>query len=282
MIPSILRIARPGFLLPLCVILLALPSCEEQESGTIDPPLSRPFLASAAVMPDSLKTSTLPQSNGAVTVTVNVLASISLQAGTDQAEGVTADLLDPVSGSSLAAATLRDDGIAPDTMAGDGKFAGVLTFTLPKSVSGRYIVRTATYSTDGVGANAIETPLYFIRDNNPPVLSNLVMPDTLSVPSGGNANFVAKVTASDADGQADITQVFFVNLDSSDPNQRYPLYDDGSNTSNSGDAVAGDGIYTITVTAPSSAKGRSYRFRFQAIDAFGDTSTSILHDLTIM
>jgi hypothetical protein len=85
------------------------------------------------------------------------------------------------------------------------------------------------------------------------------------------------VRATDQDGQTDITQVFFLSLDSSDPTQRYILKNDGSAPG----SVAGDSIYAIIVQAASAQSGKTYRLSFEAVDSFGDTSGTILHSIAI-
>jgi hypothetical protein len=48
-----------------------------------------------------------------------------------------------------------------------------------------------------------------------------------------------------------------------------------------GDAVDGDGIYSIIIVLRTSAIRKTYRFSFQATDAYGDSSTPIVHSLTV-
>jgi hypothetical protein len=276
---SFVRNCIPLFAL---VGISSLQSCEHQTDAIVDPTLTRPFVLAGTITPDTLRTSTLPQSGGMISAAITTRATVYLPAGSQPLSAVTADLVDPVTGETIKSLALVRDTTIQDSSAGILHFTGTLSFTLPKSVSGRYTLRISASTGVATGTSVVERSVYFLRDNHPPVLSNLVVPDSVLVPAGGSANFVAKVTAYDPDGQSDIAQVFFVNLDSSDPTHRYTLLDDGSAPpSNSGDDVAGDGIYTITVTAPSSAKGKIYRFVFQATDAFGDTSASILHFLKI-
>jgi hypothetical protein len=275
-------IARRWTPLSLLIGLAMLPSCEQQSGGVIDPPLSRPFLLSGTVTPDTVRTSALPQTGNTISGSLTVSATVLLATGGQALQSVNADLIDPVSNEPLSSTTLARDTGLPDTSGDTLHFAGSLNISLPKSTSGRFRVRFSLTTASSSGSNIIERSAFFLRDNHPPAIVNLILPDTVQVPAGGSTNFAARAQVSDPDGQTDISQVFFTNLDSSDPTHRYTLLDDGSDNSSSGDAVAGDGIYTITVTAPASAKGKIYRFLFQATDAFGDTSASILHFLTIM
>jgi hypothetical protein len=95
---------------------------------------------------------------------------------------------------------------------------------------------------------------------------------------GGSVNIPLYVRATDPDGQADITQVYFRSLDSSDPTQKFLMKNDGSAPG----SIPGDSTYSIIVkpTDPPSVR-KTYRFAFQATDTFGDTSATILHSITL-
>jgi hypothetical protein len=261
--------------------LALLTSCEKTGDEILDPPAVKPFVVAASVSPENINTSTLPQSGSGVVASLTVKATVSSPTGSPGILSVSAELLDPTSGSTIVKVDLSKDPSVIDSTAGIVHYAGLLNATLSKSAAGRYGVRVSIATENSTGSNVVQRTVTFTRTNHAPVLSNLVMPDTVDVPSGSNSSFKAMAHVTDADGESDIKQVFFVNLDSSDPTFRYLLRDDGSVGTNSGDAAADDGIYTITVSAPFTAKGKSYRFRFQANDAFGDTSASIIHSVTI-
>jgi|WetSurMetagenome_2_1015567.scaffolds.fasta_scaffold118667_1 hypothetical protein len=279
--PNPLRRVRSWANLLILGPLALLASCEKTDDGVLDPPAAKPFVMAASVSPENVFTISLPQSGSGVLASLTVKATVSSPAGSPGILSVTAEFVDPSSGIALTKVDLAKDQSVVDTAAGVIHYAGTLTVTLPKSTAGRYNVKVSLTTEYSTGANTVQKTVTFFRTNHPPVLTNLVMPDTVDVPSGTNSNFKASVTVTDQDGESDIKQVFFVNLDSSDPAFRYLLRDDGSVGTNSGDAAAGDGIYTITVAAPFTAKGRSFRFSFQANDTFGDTSASIIHFVTI-
>jgi hypothetical protein len=88
------------------------------------------------------------------------------------------------------------------------------------------------------------------------------------------------VRADDPDGLEDIQEVYFRSLDSSDPQRKFFLLDDGD-LAGSGDRVAGDGVFSIIVELLPGTPARTFRFAFQAQDTFGDTSATILHSLTV-
>jgi hypothetical protein len=261
-------------------LLLALAGCEKTDEGTIDPHGTPPFAAFARTDPDSVLMKNLPQHNGLIDVTVTARVYIHDEDGAADIRSVTATVVPAAGGDPIAQSDMHDDGISPDSVAGDGIYAAALSFSVDKSATGRFHVTFLASDALGMESNRLDIPLYMIRNNTPPVLSNLVAPDTVTVPVGGTAIFAMSVQVTDADGQSDISSVYFRNLDSSDPTARFILRDDGGSLS--GDAVNGDGIYTITVQASDSPTVRkTNRLLFQAVDVYGDTSATLLHLLTI-
>lgn len=267
----------------LLTAVAALQGCDKNTSGVVDPKGLPAFISSARVSPDSVKLTTLPSSNGVLTVILDARVRVSPPAGGSGIISVNAAVLATNATDPFLNATLFDNGVSPDSAAGDGVYSSRITFGVLKSATGRYRVQLSATTTDGLVSNLLELPVYMIRNNVAPVISNLVAPDTVTIPALGGANILMTVKATDADGQPDIKEVFFKSLDSSDPTFKYLLLDDGGGTSGqSGDAVAGDSVYTIVISVANSPTIRkTYRFAFQAADAFGDTSATVLHRMTI-
>jgi hypothetical protein len=263
-------------------LLLIAAGCEKGADGTIDPQGLPASISNASVSPDSLLMNGLPQNGGLLTASIRVSVRTTLPAGSLPLSGVYASVLSPSDPNPILEVQLEDNGQGGDAVAGDGIFSSNVQFSVSKAATGRFRVQFIAAMSDGSTSNLIELPLSMIRNDSAPVLSNLQAPDTVTVPSGGSVAIHMNVRASDADGQSDIAQVFFRSLDSSDPTKKYLLADDGNINGASGDSVAGDGIYSIVIQAIDSPTVRkTYRFAFQASDAFGDTSATIVHRMTI-
>jgi hypothetical protein len=122
------------------------------------------------------------------------------------------------------------------------------------------------------------------QDNVAPVVSKLVMPD--SIQAGETILFYVEV--SDSNGLNDIEFVFY---EAYDPNGvrivnsqgvfQFPMFDDG-NTSENGDVTAGDGIFTVILTFPASAQKGTWRFEFQARDRSKLLSNKIIHNIIVL
>lgn len=127
----------------------------------------------------------------------------------------------------------------------------------------------------------------FIYDNGqsnlPPVISNLVMPDSIEL----DIQFLMSLDVSDSNGTSDILQVFYelyrpdgTKITNSQGISEFPLFDNGTN----GDAVANDQKYSVFLTFPSSSnppKGL-WRFEFSARDRGRALSNKIIHLLKLI
>ncbi len=277
-----LPIARNRF--PALLLAAALMAgCEDPGTGTLDPRGNAPFLESARVSPDSVNLGrVIPGPSG---LPIVVTATVRLtDRDADGRVSAAVDVFAPSDDSLVTSLPLRDDGGPPDAAAGDGVFSARISFTVTESDAGRYRVRFSASDELGLRSNTLEQPLVLARGtpNSPPELSALVAPDTVTLPSSGSLLVTMSVAVADADGYGDIRDVYFRNLDSSDPSRRFFLKDDGgTGVPTSGDEVAGDGRFSIIIQLPSTAARRDYRFEFQATDVEGDASQPLLHVLTV-
>ncbi|MCH7721915.1 MAG: hypothetical protein IIA49_09155 [Bacteroidetes bacterium] len=122
------------------------------------------------------------------------------------------------------------------------------------------------------------------QDNEPPILCNLMMPDTLA----RSVIMIFSVDADDPNGLSDITNVFYelykpdgTQVSNSQGITEFPLFDDGD-TSLNGDLVESDGVYTVKLTFPVDVETGSWRFVFTAKDRGNLTSNIIIHFLEVI
>ncbi|NNJ53279.1 MAG: hypothetical protein HKP17_08915 [Ignavibacteriaceae bacterium] len=151
--------------------------------------------------------------------------------------------------------------------------------------NGRYTLNFIAKGTSGETKLVATSSFNFNngQDNVPPVVSNLMMAD--SVQAGGTILFT--VEASDSNGLSDIEFVFYETFD---PNgvqivntsgvSQFPMFDDG-NTSENGDVTAGDGIFTVVLTFPTTALRGTWRFEFRARDRSKELSNTIIHNIVV-
>ncbi len=148
---------------------------------------------------------------------------------------------------------------------------------------GNYSIRFTVTAFNGVNKQVAITYFYFNNGQAyvAPVISNLVIPDTIA--RGVPFNF--SVIVSDSNGLNDIDKeegVFFIlyRPDSTIVEQSpFYMHDDGD--SGFGDDVAGDGIFSFRNSFLSTSQTGNWRFIFQAQDRIGLVSNIIEHLLYV-
>lgn len=148
---------------------------------------------------------------------------------------------------------------------------------------GNYTVRFSASGLEGKSKQVAVSSFYFNngQDNIPPIISNLVMPD--SVQAGETILYTVEVN--DSNGLNDVEFVFYeaynpdgIRVVNSQGIYQFPMFDDGVN---GGDVTEGDGTYTVVLTFPTTAQIGTWRFEFQARDRSKTLSNKIIHNIVV-
>jgi hypothetical protein len=200
--------------------------------------------------------------------------------GIDDIDSVFFQIFQPLSPVSFYRSPLWDDGQSGDLIPGDGifTFQGNLEDTLKSR--GVHTFRFQAVDKSGLSGNVKVKEVFIDQINYPPVLSNIVAPDTVVLGTETAILFLS-VDVFDPQGLADIKKVYF-NSTKPDGNPAthnpFYMYDDGS----SGDITPDDGTYSLDVEiTPDSQKG-IYQFDFYAEDHSGALSESLSHFVTVV
>jgi hypothetical protein len=256
-----------------CLLLLCLAGgCRIADKGVVDT-TAPPFVGNASASPSFIDVTHLGlQPTSPIDTTI--VFSASVDTGSSSAL-VTYTLLDP-EGNVLLSGTLTDFA---------GKFSASTPFHILKQDVGTYGVQFQARAVNDAEnrSNTLSQTIVVKNNDHSPIVNDIVMADTVSIPPTGDTTFLKiTVAVSDSDGIQDIAGVSFT---SRRPDNSivaiYPMFDDGNLTPanltpfglKSGDAVAGDGIYTLTIPLTSSTTGNTYRdFSFMATDRSGESS----------
>lgn len=164
---------------------------------------------------------------------------------------------------------------------GSGTYVGIEELLLPKGSIGKYTILVFATDSKGNISNQARGSLDFQTEGgDPPVILAISAPDSVMRPASDQpailVNIIAEVT--DPDGLDNIAKVVLRTIS----NQEFPLLDDGGNDgSPSGDTVAGDGMYTITIQVESTNGIGPNTFSFQATDRSGFESNIVEKTITI-
>lgn len=189
------------------------------------------------------------------------------------------------SGKVIASGPLFDHGILPDLFAGDGKFNADIPLTIPSDVYGKYSIQYSAVDKDGFASTTYNIPLSVIfSTNHTPVVSNFTAPDTIFVPTTETGLTTVSVNVTDQEGLSDIKIVRMTIVDPNNNSIRsiLRLYDDGGTVNvpefniPSGDATAGDGIFSLIIPVPTNTtKNMNRDFNVFAIDQSDESSNII-------
>ncbi len=264
-------------------LLVMLGGCEKKFSQVVDPPSIAPFIVSATADPAVINTDSItvgPDLNPDDVLSITLVCTALLDSSASIVGAQMEYRVLPPDGSRvIGSGPLRDDGVLPDSVRGDRLFTGLAHFSILRSVVGLIQVELVAVSEEGMSSNTVRRSVQIVRLNQPPTLSGLLAPDSVSlgiVPK----TILLTIDATDPDGLGDIKRVTFNSfLPSNSPSQGNPfqMYDDGTN----GDDVANDGTYALLIALPPTAAIGTYRFEFQAIDRSNAVSPVVIHYITV-
>ncbi len=170
---------------------------------------------------------------------------------------------------------------SPLTDAGGGAWTTRITLALHRGDVGDYKIEITGRDDAGMTSNIALGKLRVYYGLLPPVLLEVIAPDTLNLRAVPFTDVIS-VRVSDPSGLGDIKQVFFNSyLPNGDASQGNPflMLDDGN--TGTGDAVAGDGIYSLRITIPPTAMKGVQRFEFHALDYSNLSSNVLIHTIVI-
>lgn len=153
--------------------------------------------------------------------------------------------------------------------------------TILPAISGDFFVRVQAFDQQQNWSHPVSRIFHVLVPilNDPPVLSDLVAPDSVS--RSGEANFLLTVKVTDPQGLDDLDKVYFNSLKpdgSSSSGNPFYMRDDGLGD----DLYANDGIYSLRVSISPQNQLGDYRFEFEAIDKLGAKSNKIIHIITVV
>lgn len=257
-------------------------NCSLNENQIVDPTHDTLVITAAAATPDAVVTDSLPvSSNDEVTFSTIVRATLNKK---DLSIAVRADIESPSDQTVITSAILHDDGILPDSIAGDGAYAGSISITINSNFFGELNANISAESATSI-APMRQIPILVRRRNSNPVMTAVQMPDSVQL-GVSTQTIEITCTANDSDGLSDITKMQFTSFrlpDTITARGIFQLFDDGGANGATGntDRVANDGVYTLSVQLPPSTIKATYRFVFQAFDATKAGSNILTHEIVV-
>jgi hypothetical protein len=275
----------PIFTVILLSLIIGSSGCETKIDSIVDSIGAPPVLSFISLTPSTVNSDSINVgSNRNPSDTLVITAELSVRA-TGQVQNpvliVTWLLRSPSNTRVVSSGEIHDDGTGLDQSKGDGTFTGKLTFLIRRVEIGVFHAEVSALSQNGFQSNTYIAPLSIYRGNRPPTLLSVVAPDSVNLANQTQA-LTLHVKASDPDGSADLARVVFNSFKpdgTASGGNPFQMYDDGS--SSHGDGIAGDGIYSLIISLPSTTVTGTYRFEFQAFDRSNESSSTIVHRVTV-
>lgn len=248
----------------LVLAVLVLAGCDSAP-GTVPVDAVAPVVEDIRVSPDVLALDQIGGGGDTVTASITVSADVS-----DENEDLSTFFV--VIRSALSGQVPLAQAEVP--IPGSGRVQTVLDLTVSRAESGRFTVSVFASDTRGHLSNVAYHVIDVTASSEPPIIVAVDMPDRVARPAAGEppVSISLVVEADDPDGLDNIAFVqVVVNGGTS-----LRLCDDGGQGvcnagfgASSGDAVAGDGRFTLTIQLESSNAAGTNTFEFSVVDRSG-------------
>jgi hypothetical protein len=225
-----------------------------------------PALAGFDVAPDSFF---LPGDAPAATIPVALSGSVT----------------NPAGGSVTVHYVIRRQGDDAPALEGEheveaaGSFQASADLVLPRGASGLYAVEAVAVGRDGrAGGRASGVLRFTIEPLGPPSIVAVALdPAVVTVPATGAAQLRIVATVTDPDG---LLNIGYVALQPAGGGGTFPL-SDGGPLGQTGDATAGDGLYTVTLQVGAGTPPGQFPFEVVARDREGLDAAAFPVTITI-
>lgn len=248
---------------------LAVLSCETNPLDTVDTGGAAPFLQSASVMPPGFDLDALAPSGSTYQLNVSLTALVSDPQGASDVAAVTYSLFGPSGETPIASGQFTK--FPPSVESQPVICNGTLSFSVNRSTSGVYRMEIAATDLAGHRSATVSQEIPVYKGKSAPVLS---LPGARILAQAGidSTRYAVTITASDSNGLSDVSLVTLRATGTKNPSP-FAMYDDG--TPSHGDAVAGDGVYSLLTWIAPAGDIHDVVFEFSAADKAGHPSNVI-------
>lgn len=273
-----LAIQPPCFrvVLALLIVVLTVAGCDSAP-GPDPMDASAPRIANIQVSPDVLALDQIGGEGDTVTAPITVSADVS-----DDDDDLATFFV--VVRSALAGQLPLAQTELP--IAGSGRMQAVLDLTVSRAESGRFTVSVFASDVQGNLSNVAYHVIDVSATSEPPSIVQVIMADRVTRPAAGEPplNISLVVEAFDPDGLDNIAFVQVI----VNGGTTLRLCDDGGQAicnagfgASSGDATAGDGLFTLTIQLDSNNAAGTNTFEFSVVDRSGLRSATEVRTIVV-
>lgn len=201
----------------------------------------------------------------------------------DYIKKVNYQILEPSLTEIAEQGELNDHGNNGDSLTGDGIYSVETTTAFANWKFGNYHIMIQAFDNRNKASENIYVVLPWAKMSIgiAPQIVDVSAPDTIQLPSSEDRSFILAASVTDDDDNRDIKEVFFNTFKpdgSPSSGNPFKMYDDGT----SGDAIAGDYIFSLKIFITAQNATGDYRFEFQAKDYSELSSEKVIHTITVI
>lgn len=261
------------------VLIVTLGCKNKNYPNVIDSSGALPYVTNVLVTPSVLNSDTLyvgdiHSPTDTVRATITILARISMETEDDQILSVQYRFISILDNTQLTSGTL----FFRTQINREAEYTGIATLVFQRSLVGQYFVELWAVSKKGYQSITKYIPFAIVRQNRPPIISDLEILDPNFEPVDTVDTYkynrlIVTVKVIDPDGYNDIYKVYRITK----AGNKYELNDNGVN----GDLVPRNGVFTETIGWSNPQDPRSDVYKFIAIDRSLDTSNVIIRPIIV-
>lgn len=172
---------------------------------------------------------------------------------------------------------LNDAGLQGDALADDGIYSRNAMLSRIDSIDGQLAIKYELYNNADLITIALDTLI--LSANLPPEITEITMPDTIVRPNSGTKALLLSLSVNDPNGIHDVVSAFFQVKNNSTGlwTNDFPMNDAGQ----TGDVVAGDGIFSSGLQISSTNAAATNYFRFRVKDTAANFSDWSLDSVVV-
>jgi len=250
----------------LLYLIAALYGCEDTPSEVIDFTGSAPVLRSTSVSPSVFNLDQQPITGNVYRLSSTLSATVSDPQGLADVQQVAWSVYAPGGSSPIAQGTLAPVVQVPGSEIRE--YTSVATFEANRSATGAYRMEIVAVDGSALRSTIAQITITVRVTDLPPVLS---LPGARHIPVTGVDGYYYALTvfAEDSSGLNDISQVTVRAIGSKDSSAK-SMVDNGNRSL--GDAIAGDGVYTVLMWVYPATALQDVVFEYKAVDRAGSQS----------
>jgi hypothetical protein len=256
------------------IALVFLIQCDNPP-GPTDYLSEMPLLTAFEISPNRVD---FDRSAGAIDTTLNIDMSVSLSPGFTTSPPPEYQIIDNANG------TIIREGMFSSFLEQNRIWTQIVSIETQTTVIREYTIYAWLKDEAGSNLSRVQGKLNITGfSSSPPEIIWVENPDSVQIPAAGNTGFDFRAKVTHPDGQSNISRVLFDLIDNTGNalnGSPFDLFDDGR-LEESGDAVAGDSVYTRRFSIGTGNQPDNLIVRYHALDRFGASSDTVSTNLVI-